>query len=373
LNQCDAFLEQTKNKSWSKLSGYDSSGPTFSRKERYGKNEDWISSSLSARSNPDRVNEYLQSLSTELDAPLKVRHQIQPQHLGSKENPLEQYAQYVRRNKRHFVNTYELELLNRQVCEKNGHSSERNLFSDQLSLLQETSTKSSCQSTVQNKSSVVPPSPNRTKVSFSTVEVRHYERILGDNPGVSSGPPLSIGWNYYDDKTIRVSVDEYEYYQSRCQDESDMVLSRYERENILEALGYSEKEVARAIRQNYKLKRNRRQTVNNLPVIRIEEAVETAKKSLLKILPGKKRRSSKNLYKQWMKGRCENIDETASQSSAPSGVKSILKSASSQQSLDILKDEHSERNFENTLDLKDVASTARGPSHSDNLDVDEGN
>jgi hypothetical protein len=31
-------------------------------------------------------------------------------------------------------------------------------------------------------------------VSFDTIEIREYERVVGDNPSCSKGPPISIGW-----------------------------------------------------------------------------------------------------------------------------------------------------------------------------------
>jgi len=45
-------------------------------------------------------------------------------------------------------------------------------------------------------------------VSFTDVEVRSYPIILGDNPAVSAGPPLTIDW---DPSHLAVcSVDDYE-------------------------------------------------------------------------------------------------------------------------------------------------------------------
>ena len=33
-------------------------------------------------------------------------------------------------------------------------------------------------------------------VSFGTVKVRYFNRIVGDHPGTEHGPPLSIGWEF---------------------------------------------------------------------------------------------------------------------------------------------------------------------------------
>ena len=34
------------------------------------------------------------------------------------------------------------------------------------------------------------------KASFSTLEIREYDITLGDNPGGSQGPPLTLDWKY---------------------------------------------------------------------------------------------------------------------------------------------------------------------------------
>ncbi len=47
----------------------------------------------------------------------------------------------------------------------------------------------------------------KRNVSFSHLRVREYEVTLGDNPSVSSGAPLSLGWRY-DPRERIVSLDE---------------------------------------------------------------------------------------------------------------------------------------------------------------------
>ena len=45
-------------------------------------------------------------------------------------------------------------------------------------------------------------------VQFSNLEIRTYPLTLGDNPSVSSGPPLTLDWNH--ETTHTFSVDAYE-------------------------------------------------------------------------------------------------------------------------------------------------------------------
>ena len=45
-------------------------------------------------------------------------------------------------------------------------------------------------------------------VSFSHVSIREYSRVVGDNPSVCCGPPLSLGWKY--NKRGRTDIDIFE-------------------------------------------------------------------------------------------------------------------------------------------------------------------
>mmetsp|Transcript_21964 Transcript_21964/g.53146 ORF Transcript_21964/g.53146 Transcript_21964/m.53146 type:complete len:181 (+) Transcript_21964:212-754(+) len=52
------------------------------------------------------------------------------------------------------------------------------------------------------------PKEKKKSVSFATVQVRNYPIILGDNPSVTAGPPISIGWQF--DAAVYYTVDEWE-------------------------------------------------------------------------------------------------------------------------------------------------------------------
>ena len=142
---------------------------------------------------------------------------------------------------------------------------------------------SACQNSVNRKTS---------KTSFSTIEIRFYERILGDNPSCSTGPSLSIGWNYDVDNVIRLPLDKFEYMRSDRLDGPELVISREEREEMLEELGYKERDIADAVRSNIRVKNQRRQTINNLSVMPVEEIIEKASRKMKKVFRRKGRKKT---------------------------------------------------------------------------------
>lgn len=48
----------------------------------------------------------------------------------------------------------------------------------------------------------------QNSVVFDKIEIREYERVVGDNPSCSRGPPISIGWAYM--VAIQYHFDDYE-------------------------------------------------------------------------------------------------------------------------------------------------------------------
>jgi hypothetical protein len=127
---------------------------------------------------------------------------------------------------------------------------------------------------------------HRRAVSFDSVQVRHYERILSDNPASRMGPSIGIGWKYKEHSAIKVSQFERIRKKERCRRASELVLSRKERETMIHQLGYSERDMAAVVREINKCRYRRQQTINNLnaPIQKMEEAVETARRKMISVL-----------------------------------------------------------------------------------------
>mmetsp|Transcript_15955 Transcript_15955/g.39113 ORF Transcript_15955/g.39113 Transcript_15955/m.39113 type:complete len:560 (+) Transcript_15955:110-1789(+) len=123
----------------------------------------------------------------------------------------------------------------------------------------------------------------RKAVRFNDIQIRDYERTVGDNPSCSSGPPICIGWAH--GSTRFVNIDNYEDSRSARRTQKKLVLNRQNREALLAYWDVPVNEIVEAIRGNVRVKNQRRQTVTNLgKVEKLEEAFESATRKLKKTL-----------------------------------------------------------------------------------------
>jgi len=126
-----------------------------------------------------------------------------------------------------------------------------------------------------------------SNVSFQTVNVREYDRTLGDNPSCMSGPPISLDWSY--SQTTAVCINEYETNRPAKRGNSyPLRMNKFNREKMLKSnLGYSEEEIENAKKEKKKVQRSRSMTQFISPFWRIEHACQSVKRKFL-------RRSDKN-------------------------------------------------------------------------------
>ena len=125
----------------------------------------------------------------------------------------------------------------------------------------------------------VPSTRPNSKVKFGSVSIREFSIEIGDNPSCSRGPAVTLGWDIVKTSTY-VNVEKYEQswhsFHHTGMNAPDMILTRKERERMLLENGFSANDIADGIRKILKVKNQRRQTIHNLPVARLEEIVEGA-------------------------------------------------------------------------------------------------
>lgn len=130
------------------------------------------------------------------------------------------------------------------------------------------------------------PKKNKPKyrIKFGTVTVREFNRIMGDSPAVKTGAPISIGWKVQSVQTY-ATPDEHDAGRNRPQRPATrLVLNRDQRHAMLLELGYSQRDIAQAVRATIKTKNKRRTTVNNLVVSNVEEKMESVRSGMKRML-----------------------------------------------------------------------------------------
>lgn len=150
--------------------------------------------------------------------------------------------------------------------------------------------KSCCRGTLSQNCSVtsvesddaIPPRRTQHRVTFTRVCIREYSLECGDNPSVSSGPPLTLGWKFIKKEPIDVDTFEADKLgRGECRR-----LSPEERENKLLTIGgHSHRSIMNAQYETHLANQERQKTINSLGglgktrYIRPRERVEILKES----------------------------------------------------------------------------------------------
>jgi hypothetical protein len=104
-------------------------------------------------------------------------------------------------------------------------------------------------------------SKHTAAIHWSTVEINSHAVILGDNPSVSSGPPITIGWKAFE--SVKVTVAEYEECNLNHRSPRALLLPKTVREDWLRNVGYSRKELESTAQAIQKTKEGRRSSAGD--------------------------------------------------------------------------------------------------------------
>lgn len=135
---------------------------------------------------------------------------------------------------------------------------------------------------------------------FSCVDIREHERIAGDNPCVTSGVPLSIGWGYYQHDSI--TLDDYELNKGTARDKIEMMVPAGVRRQMLrDEFGVTITEMNAAMKQVNITKRQRRHTVGMEHLEGWQEVGQSAKRKVKRFVKGTS--TAKEEEKMWTQAR----------------------------------------------------------------------
>ncbi|CAJ1968980.1 unnamed protein product [Cylindrotheca closterium] len=157
------------------------------------------------------------------------------------------------------------------------------------------------------------------EVRFSTVQVREYPIVPGDNPSGDSGPPITIGWK--PTREMEVSVDHNEQYglyaDEKALQNSDhsrikrnvegLHLSHLKRMCKLHHSGYSSKEIGAATKAADDERRKREETLKSLKNEKLNEYKETIKRAFRNATVARKaKKAEKEFLKPYIERSSKN-------------------------------------------------------------------
>eukprot|EP00580_Thalassiosira_gravida_P014515 CAMPEP_0201681450 /NCGR_PEP_ID=MMETSP0494-20130426/51117_1 /ASSEMBLY_ACC=CAM_ASM_000839 /TAXON_ID=420259 /ORGANISM="Thalassiosira gravida, Strain GMp14c1" /LENGTH=628 /DNA_ID=CAMNT_0048165197 /DNA_START=276 /DNA_END=2162 /DNA_ORIENTATION=- len=125
--------------------------------------------------------------------------------------------------------------------------------------------------------------PKTWRCKFATVNIREHERVAGDNPCVTSGVPLSIGWGFYQHPPI--DLDDYELNKGPSRDKIEMMVPASVRRSMLrDEFGVSVTEMNAAMKEVNITKRRRRHTVGAETMEGWQEATQSVSRKLKRFI-----------------------------------------------------------------------------------------
>mmetsp|Transcript_10937 Transcript_10937/g.16109 ORF Transcript_10937/g.16109 Transcript_10937/m.16109 type:complete len:247 (-) Transcript_10937:211-951(-) len=160
----------------------------------------------------------------------------------------------------------------------------------------------------------------KQSVSFGAIEVRKYERALGDHPCVSSGAPVTLGWRYNQYKGM--PIDDYERARGPAQQRGQMrIPSEVRVQMLLNDAEASLRDVKEAELSALKAREEMRKSMKRARTPRrgqVDEMKENARRRLRQIMSGaRKKQEEEELWRNAHDVAVAKFQENVSAMSQP--------------------------------------------------------
>ena len=150
-----------------------------------------------------------------------------------------------------------------------------------------------------NSSNSLPTKISRRKVGFGRISIREYPMIVGDNPSVSKGVPISIDWEHLSEDFLDVSHYEELRKDSRRTGMDELRMRPFYRDDMLRKLGFSKLDRQVATKDATITRKQRTKTMASKCHIARLEYIETIQRVLINILTLGSRRRKERAYMQY--------------------------------------------------------------------------
>jgi hypothetical protein len=131
-------------------------------------------------------------------------------------------------------------------------------------------------------------SKKKTAVSFSNVRIREYPIIIGDNPSILIGIPITIDWTHV--REIDCSIDEYEAQKLERRTIVELRIPSKIRDDMLKEQGFSLIDRRNGMKAANIARQQRRRTVQTMNLAPLQETIEKMSRATLNATVNRRRK-----------------------------------------------------------------------------------
>ena len=119
-------------------------------------------------------------------------------------------------------------------------------------------------------------------VAFSTIEIKEYPIIAGDNPSVTIGVPITIAWAPVE--TRRCTVDDYEERKPSPRSMMELRMPSSYRVDLLRRLGFTRDEIMLGTKAANITRNRRRRTSETMALAPAQEVFKRMTRAMINVI-----------------------------------------------------------------------------------------